>query len=235
MINEIGYLLAEATHKLWMVSINYLPNIISAFIFIIIGFFLSRVISSFFEYLMKRIKLDNFTSRVGINEILFRIGLGKSPTKILRIIVYWIVMLIFIASATAALKLSFISKILETFIIKFTPRVIAAIIIGFVGIIISKVIEDIVYNAAIANNLKAGKLFSKIISAVVLVFTSIIVIEQLGLDIKLLRSSINILFASLGLGFALAVGISFGLGAKDIAKNFLESIISEKDTRNNQQ
>ncbi|MCX7642085.1 MAG: hypothetical protein N2Z20_05565 [Elusimicrobiales bacterium] len=233
MVNEIGYLLAEATHKMWSVTINYLPNIISAFIFIVIGFFLSRVTSSIFEYLMKRVKLDTFTAKVGINEILFRIGLGKSPTKILRIVVYWIVMLIFIASATASLKLSFISSILETFIIKFTPRVIAAIIIGFVGIIISKVIEDVVYNAAIANNLKAGKMFSKIIAAVVLVFTSIIVIEQLGLDIKLLRSSINILFASLGLGFALAVGISFGLGAKDIARHFLESILSEKDTRQN--
>lgn len=233
MINEIGYLLAESTHKLWGVFLDYIPNIISAIIFIVIGFFLSRVISSLFEYLMKRIKLDNFTAKLGINEILFRIGLGKSPTKILRIIIYWIIMLIFIASATSSLKLGFISNILETFILKFTPRVIAAIIIGFVGIVISKVIEDIVYNAAIANNLKAGKMFSKIISVVVLIFTSIIIIEQLGLDIKLLRSSINILFASLGLGFALAVGISFGLGAKDIAKNFLESVLSEKDTRNN--
>ena len=231
MLSEIESLLREVIHKIWSGLVNYLPNIISAFIFIIAGFFLSRVISSFFEHIMKRIKLDNITSKIGLNEILFRIGLGKSPTRILRVIVYWIVMLIFITSATAVLNLRFISQILETFIIKFTPRVIAAIIIGFVGIIISKVIEDIVYNAAIANNLKAGKMFSKIISVVVLVFTSIIIIEQLGLDIKLLRSSINILFASIGLGFALAIGISFGLGAKDIAKNFLESLLSEKDTR----
>ncbi len=232
MTNEVMYLLAEATHKIWSAVIDYMPNIISAFIFVVVGFLLARVVSSFLEYLMKRIKLDTVTAKFGINEILFRIGMGKSPSKILRIIIYWLIMLIFIASATSALKLSFISNILETFLIKFTPRVIAAIIIGFVGIVISKVIEDIVYNAAIANNLRAGKMFSKIISTVVLVFTSIIIIEQLGLDIKLLRSSINILFASLGLGFALAVGISFGLGAKDIAKNFLESILSDKDTRN---
>ncbi|MGC8866596.1 MAG: mechanosensitive ion channel family protein [Elusimicrobiales bacterium] len=232
MGREVVSLLGDATYKIWSVILDYIPNMISAFIFIVIGFFLARVISSFFEYIMKRIRLDTVTAKFGINEILFRIGMGKSPSKILRIIIYWIVMLIFIASATSALKLNFISNILETFLIKFIPRVVAAIIIGFVGIVISKVIEDIVYNAAIANNLRAGKMFSKIISTVVLVFTSIIVIEQLGLDIKLLRSSINILFASLGLGFALAVGISFGLGAKDIAKNFLESVLSDRDTRN---
>lgn len=232
MMNETITLLAEIINRFLSVVIDYLPNLLAAFIFIVIGFFLARLISTVFEYLMKRIKLDMVTSKFGINEILFRIGLGKSPTKILRIIIYWTIMLIFIASAASALKMLFISQILEAFIIKFIPRVFAAIIIGFVGIIVSKVIEDIVYNAAVANNLKAGKLFSKIISIIVLVFTSIIIIEQLGLDIKLLRSSINILFASIGLGFALAVGISFGLGAKDIAKNFLESILSEKDTRN---
>jgi small-conductance mechanosensitive channel len=228
MVGEISVLLFEPTYKLWEKIVDYFPNIIAAIIFILIGFFISRVLTSVFEHIMKRVKFDTFTSKIGLNEVLFRIGLGKSPTKILSIFVYWIIMLIFIVSAANSLKLDFVTRILETFLIKFIPRIVAAIIIGFAGIILSKAIEDIVYNASIANNLKTGKLFSKIISTVVLIFTSVLVIEQLGFDVKLLRSSINILFASLGLGFALAVGISFGLGAKDIAKNFLESIISEK-------
>lgn len=228
MLNEIPMLLMEPTLKLWQIIVDYLPNIISATLFILVGFFMSRVLSSIFEHLMKRIKLDMMTSKIGLNEIMARTGFGKSPTKVLSIIIYWIIMLVFIVSATSALKLNFISQIIETFLIKFIPKIIAAIIIGFVGIILSKTIENIVYNASVSNNLKAGRLFSKIISVVVLIFTSVLVIEQLGFDIKLLRSSINILFASLGLGFALAVGISFGLGAKDIAKDFMISIISEK-------
>jgi hypothetical protein len=224
MSQQISTFLLEPTYKLWLVGIEYLPNMVAAFLLILIGFFLSRVFSSFLEYIMKRIKLDMFTSKVGINEILTRIGLGKSPTKVLSILIYWTIMLIFIVSATTVLKLDFVSDIFEAFLIKFIPRIIAAIIIGFAGIILSKLIEDIVYNAATSNNLKAGKLFSKIMSVVVLIFTSVLVIEQLGLDIKLLRSSINILFGSLGLGFAFAIGISFGLGAKDIAKNFMESL-----------
>ncbi len=233
MTQEIITLLFEPTHKLWLVAVDYFPNIIAALILILIGFFLSRILTSVFEHIMKRIKFDTITSKIGLNEILARIGLGKSPTKIAAILIYWIIMLIFIVSAASALKLNFVTQILEAFLIKFIPRIVAAIIIGFAGIILAKAIEEIVYNASIVNNLKAGKLFSKIISAVVLFFTSILVIEQLGLDIKLLRSSINILFASIGLGFALAVGISFGLGAKDLAKNFIESIISEKHTKNN--
>ncbi|MEF3280875.1 MAG: hypothetical protein K6357_07940 [Elusimicrobiota bacterium] len=228
MLHELSGLLIDPTFKLWQVIVDYFPNIVAATVFILIGFFVARVLSSVFEHLMKRIKLDSFTSKIGLNEILARIGFGKSPTRILAILIYWIIMLIFIVSATGALKLNFISQILETFLIKFIPKIIAAIIIGFAGIILSRTIEEIIYNASIANNLRAGKLFSKIISIVVLIFTSVLVIEQLGLDMKLLRSSINILFASLGLGFAIAVGISFGLGAKEIARDFMNSIISDR-------
>jgi hypothetical protein len=229
MLKEISTLLWDPTYKLWKVAIDYLPNIISALIFILIGFFISRVISSVLEHIMKRMKLDSITSKIGLNEVFARLGLGKSPTRIISILVYWTIMLIFIVSATNALKLNFVTQILETFLISFIPKIIAAIIIGFTGIIISKTIEDIVYNAAVSNNLKAGKLFSKVLSIVVLVFTTVLVIEQLGFDVKLLRSSISILFASLGLSFALAVGLSFGLGAKELAKDFLISLMSEKD------
>jgi len=233
MVGEISALLFDPAYSLWKKIVNYFPNIIAAIIFILIGFFVSRVFTSVFEHIMKRVKFDVLTSKIGLNEILFRMGLGKSPTKILSLFFYWIIMLVFIVSAANSLRLDFVTKILETFLIKFIPRIIAAIIIGFAGIILSKTIEDVVYNASIANNLKTGKLFSKIISTVVLIFTSVLVIEQLGFDVKLLRSSINILFASLGLGFALAVGISFGLGAKDMARGFLESIVSEKHDVNN--
>lgn len=231
MLREISTLLWDPTYKLWSITVDYLPNVISALIFILVGFFISRVVSSVLEHVMKRIKLDTITSKIGLNEILARLGFGKSPTRILSILTYWIIMLIFIVSATNALKLNFVTQILETFLIKFIPKIIAAIIIGFTGIIVSKTIEGIVYNAAVSNNLKAGKLFSKVLSIVVLVFTTVLVIEQLGFDVKLLRSSINILFASLGLSFALAVGLSFGLGAKDLARDFLISLMSEREEK----
>lgn len=231
MLREISTLLWDLTYKLWSITVDYLPNVISALIFILVGFFISRVVSSVLEHVMKRIKLDTITSKIGLNEILARLGFGKSPTRILSILTYWIIMLIFIVSATNALKLNFVTQILETFLIKFIPKIIAAIIIGFTGIIVSKTIEGIVYNAAVSNNLKAGKLFSKVLSIVVLVFTTVLVIEQIGFDVKLLRSSINILFASLGLSFALAVGLSFGLGAKDLARDFLISLMSEREEK----
>ncbi|PIS47453.1 MAG: hypothetical protein COT17_03435 [Elusimicrobia bacterium CG08_land_8_20_14_0_20_51_18] len=228
MVKDLMVLFLEPVFSIWEKFVAYLPNVVGALVFILIGFFFSRVLSSLMEHIFKKIKLDTWTSRIGMNEVMTRVGLGKSPTYILASLVYWVVMIVFIVSAANVLDLDFVSRILQVFILQFLPKVMAAIIIGFAGLLFSRFMENVVYNAAISNNLKGGRSFSKIINFVILVFTGIIAIEQLGLEMKLIRSSLNILAASLGLAFAIAVG----LGAKDIAKDILTAMFSEKKEEN---
>ena len=224
IVEKFIILSLEPLLKIWDKFVNIVPNIFASLIIILIGFFVSRVIASLFEHSFKKFKFDTWTSKIGLNEVMIRIGLGKSPTLLLSSFLYWFVMIIFIVSAANVLGLDFISKILEIFILSFLPKVIMAIVIGFAGLLLARFLEDTVYNSAMANNLKGGKSFAKIIHFVILVFTGILAIEQLGLEMKIIRSSINILMGSLGLAFAIAVG----LGAKDIARDVITSMFSEK-------
>ncbi|MEW5951850.1 MAG: mechanosensitive ion channel family protein [Elusimicrobia bacterium] len=223
MIKNFMVLFWEPVLGIWEKLVGLIPHLIAAIFIILVGFFASRVIASACEHIFKRIKLDTWTSRVGLNEVMARVGLGKSPSLFLSALVYWFIMVVFIVSAANVLNLDFLSKVLEIFILNFLPKVIAAIIIGFAGLLLARFMENTIYNSAMANNLKGGKSFAKIINFVILVFTGILAIEQLGLDMKIIRSSINILMASLGLAFAIAVG----LGAKDIARDLLYSMFSE--------
>jgi len=224
IVEKFIILSLEPLLKIWDKFVNIVPNIFASLIIILIGFFVSRVIASLFEHSFKKFKFDTWTSKIGLNEVMIRIGLGKSPTLLLSSFLYWFVMIIFIVSAANVLGLDFVSKILEIFILSFLPKVIMAIVIGFAGLLLARFLEDTVYNSAMANNLKGGKSFAKIIHFVILVFTGILAIEQLGLEMKMIRSSINILMGSLGLAFAIAVG----LGAKDIARDVITSMFSEK-------
>lgn len=223
MVKNFTVLFLEPVLGIWEKMVGLIPHFVAAIAIILIGFFASRVIASACEHIFKRFKLDNWTSRIGLNEVMARMGLGKSPTSFICSFVYWFIMVVFIVSAANVLNLDFLSKVLEIFILNFLPKVIAAIIIGFAGLLLARFMENTVYNSAMANNLKGGKSFAKIINFVILVFTGILVIEQFGLDMKIIRSSINILMASLGLAFAIAVG----LGAKDIAKDLLYSMFYE--------
>ncbi|GAB4030221.1 MAG: hypothetical protein Fur0012_05850 [Elusimicrobiota bacterium] len=231
MLKNFMVLFWEPVLGIWEKMVGIIPHLMAAIFIILIGFFASRVIASVVEHIFKRGKLDSWTSRIGLNEVMTRVGLGKSPTIFISALVYWFIMVVFIVSAANVLNLDFLSKVLEIFILSFLPKVIAAIIIGFAGLLLARFMENMVYNSAMANNLKGGRSFAKIINFVILVFTGILAIEQLGLDMKIIRSSINILMASLGLAFAIAVG----LGAKDIARDLLYSMFSESKKDENKQ
>lgn len=229
MIDNFVILFLEPVLGIWEKLINFIPHLIGATLIILVGFFVSRVIASAIEHIFKKSKLDNWTSRIGLNEVMARVGLGKSPTMFISALAYWFIMIVFIISAANVLNLSFFSKVLETFLLNFLPKVMAAILIGFAGLLLARFMENTVYNSAVANNLKGGRSFAKIINFVILVFTAILAIEHLGLDMKIIRSSINILMASLGLAFAIAVG----LGAKDIARDLIYSMFSENRKEEN--
>ena len=67
--------------------------------------------------------------------------------------------------------------------------------------------------AASANaGVSQSKLLAKIVEVTVIVFTLAVTLEQLNIGRTVIGFAVNIILASLGLGFALAIG----LGCKDI-------------------
>jgi hypothetical protein len=223
MIKDIAELFIQPIVNIWGKLSAYVPSLVAAFIFILFGLFIARLISSLVEKVLRRIKLDDYTSSVGINELLIRFGFGKSFTRMVSFIVYWALLLVFFVTAADILSLTAISEILRRFIIEFMPRMTAAIFIGFGGLMLARFMGDVVMNSAVANNLKGGRSLSRIVNFVIIVFTVIAAIEQLGIKMKMIIGGLNILLASLGLAFAIAVG----LGAKDIAHDILKGLLTE--------
>jgi len=223
MLRDIADLFIDPILHIWAIFAAYMPNLIAALLFILFGLFIARVLSSLLEQFLRKIKLDSYTSQVGINEIMVRFGFGRSPAAIIGFLIYWSLITVFFVSAANIMNLTVISDILERFIINFIPKIAAAIFIAFGGLMFAKFISDVVINSATANNLRGGRSLSKIVHFVILVFTAIAAVEQLGIEMKIIRSSLNILFASFGLAFAIAVG----LGAKDIAHGIIKGMFTE--------
>jgi len=222
-VKDVAELFIQPVFKIWDIFAAYIPNIIAALCFILFGLFLARCLSSLLEQFLRKIKFDSYTSRVGINEVMSRFGFGKSMAAILGFLAYWSVILVFFVSAADILNLAAVSQILEKILIVFVPRIATSIFIAFGGLLFARFMADVVLNSAAANNLRGGKSLSKIVNFVILVFTAVAAVEQLGIEMKIIRSSINIIFASMGLAFAIAVG----LGAKDIAHDIIRGMLTE--------
>ena len=223
MLKDAANLFIEPIMHVLAIFRTYIPNILAAFIFVLFGLFIARMLSSMLEKFLRKVQLDTYTSKVGINEILIRFGFGKSPAHVISFLVYWSLLLVFFVTAANMLNLTVISAILEKFLVGFVPRIAAAIFIGFGGLLFARFLSEVVQNAATANNLKGGSSLSKIVHFVVVVFTLIASIEQLGIEMKMIKGAVDILFASLGLAFAIAVG----LGAKDIAHDVIKGLFTD--------
>ena len=222
MIYEITEPFFQPMMEVWAKFSEYVPKLVAAFTFVLFGLFIARLASSLLEQFLRKIKFDSYTSRVGINEILIRFGLGKSFTQVISFVVYWALLLVFLVTAANILNLTVISEILRRFV-DFLPNLMAAIFIGFGGLLFARFMADIVMSSAVSNNLRGGSSLSKIVHFVIVVFTLIAAIEQLGIKMKMIIGGINIMLASLGLAFAIAVG----LGAKDIAHDVLRNLFTE--------
>lgn len=203
----------------------YAPGIIAAFIFILVGLFLARFLSTWLEQFLRKIKFDNYTSKIGLNEILTRFGFGRSPARVLSFILYWTLLLVFFVAATNTLNLTVISQVLKQFLVDFVPRITVAVVIAFGGLLFANFISTILENAATANSLKGGKSLAKLAHFAVIVFTLVVVLEQFGLRMKLIENGFGIIAVSLGLAFAIAAG----LGAKDFAHDMIKSLFTDED------
>ena len=206
---------------------SYAPGIIAAFFFILLGLFLARFLSTWLEQFLRKISFDTYTSKVGINEIFTRFGFGRSPARVLSFLLYWTLLLVFFITATNAMNLPAISQVLERFLVGFVPKMTVAVVISFGGLLFANFVSSIIQNAARANSLKGGKSLGKIAHFAVIVFTIVVVMEQFGLRMKLIENGVAILLISLGLAFAIAVG----LGAKDFAHDMIKSLFSEEEEK----
>ena len=195
------------------------PSLVAAFILLLVGMFLARALRTAAERLASWMRLDDHTSRVGINEVLARLGLGKSPSYALSFLLYWVVIFFFIVSAANAVNLTAVSDLLERFV-AFLPVLVAALLIIFGGLLFARFLFQIVLNASAANNVRGGSLLAHAAYLVVIVFSAMTALEQLGMKAAFISAAFQILLGSAGL----AAAIAFGLGAKDAAGEILRGL-----------
>ena len=223
---ELATNIANKTVEPFVVLFNktaeLIPGIFGALIMLFLGLVLSRWTSALTKKVLNVINLDDKSEKIGVNEILARIGLGKSPTYVLAFVLSWAVMIIFIMLAADALNLQIIREILEKFLL-FIPKLFACVVILFAGALFGRFVEKLVLNSAKANKIRGGLFISKVVNIVVLVFAVLLALQQININFVLINHVIVIVLASLGLGLGLAVG----LGAKGVVEEYLRQLINE--------
>jgi len=219
--------LANALTNSFEAFLAFLPNLVAAFLVLVIGWIVAGFLKGFTMRVLQIIQLEPFAEKVGLADTLKRFGAHVTAPELIAEIVKWAIFLIFVNPAAQILGLDQLNIIINE-ILGYIPNVIVAALILMFGAIFSDLTASFVRGTASAMGTRAAGGLAVISRYAVLIFAFLAALSQLGIA----QTLINTLFTGLVAMLALAGGLAFGLGGKDHASELISEIKrSMQDTR----
>ena len=142
----------------------------------------------------------------------------RRVADIVGAVVFWAVLLFFVATAADALRLPLLSAAVASLSL-FVPRVMVAVLIVVAGLVMGNVARGAITAAAARAGAALGRGLGQIVRLAIVMAAVLIAVAELGVDITLLTAVFSVAFAALLGSFAIA----FGLGARTAMSNIIGS------------
>ncbi len=202
--------------QVWTSFLSVLPVVFGAIIVFAIGLVLAywakRLVSEF----LKIIKVQKFSDQLGIENFLKKAEIKLNFVDILATLVEWMIILVFFLSAVDILGLNVVSEVL-TKVLSYIPNILAASLILGAGYFVAGLVENLVRVALSSVDHTLAKPVGKSARWFLLLVTFFAAIDQL----QIAKGLINTFFQGLTYTIVLVVGLSVGLGAKDLISKIL--------------
>lgn len=209
--------LLEPLETLGKTVLALLPNVLAMVVILSVGLGVAWVAGSLVERVLRVIGLDHFCNRLGVNATLARGGVKTDPSRLVGRAAYWVVFLFAAVAALGALNLQPINEFAHS-VLAYLPHLLTASLILIAGYLLSNFVSQAVLIAAVNAGLPPARLVAACSRWGVQLIAVAMALEQLGIARNIVVVGFGI---TLG-GVVLAAAIAFGLGAKDLAREFLE-------------
>jgi hypothetical protein len=204
----------------------YLPFLFGALLILFIGWVVAQVLSALVQKGLDRLKFNEFSAKLGLTELLTKGGLFISPSNLMAAFVYWVLMIVVLATTLQAIGLEVAAQLLER-VMTYIPSVIAAVFVLIVGMFMANFVSGVVRAAAKNVNLSRAELLAGITKAAILIFTWVSALEQLNIATFFVTTTFQVFFAAVCFALALA----FGLGGKDLAARILWDFYNQQNEK----
>lgn len=215
--------LLEAFANLGNSVVAALPKVAVGILLIILGLVVAKLVEVAFRTVLVRLRFDNLMEKAGIDKALQRIGLRQQLNLFLPKLTYFLILFLLAKTASDALGLVAISNAIAAFF-AYLPNIIAALLLLILGTTVSQFAGQMVTQAAESAGIDSASTLVKMVSALVVFIVAMMAIGQLKIDTEMVRIVTSFL---LGAG-ALAFGLAFGLGARDIVRNIVTGFYARK-------
>lgn len=194
--------------------IGFLPHVIGFLIILLVGYVIAKVVRTAVNKILERVGVDRRLHETPVGQYVERISPGNRPSHLIGGTAFWIIFLVAIVQALQALKLPALNGFLVN-VQNYLPNIVAAVIIFVIAAALAGGVAAIA--AKLMGDTPTGKFVATVAPTLILTIATFMILNQL----KIAPQIVTITYAALLGMLALAGGLAFGLGGRDVAARIL--------------
>ncbi|HEX5830060.1 MAG TPA: hypothetical protein VFY16_03695, partial [Gemmatimonadaceae bacterium] len=196
---------------------------------LIVGWFVASLIAKGVAALLRAVNFNQLAERSGIAGFVEKMGVQQDSTGVIALVAKWFVRLITLVVAFDALGLPAVSQVLQQLLL-WLPNLVVALIVLVIGGLAAGALSRLVRGSAAEAGFTNPDLLATIAKVGVMAFAVVIAVNQLGIA----QTLINTLLVGVIGALALAAGLAFGLGGRDVASRMVERAYASGQGRGGQ-
>ncbi len=212
--------------NLWQGFVLFLPTFLGASVVFFVGLVIAAGLGKIVEKLIDALKLDRLLGQLGLNTLLERANVRLHSGRFVGVLVQWFFVIVTLLAVSDILKLFAFSDFLKQ-VLLYVPNIVIAVLIMLAGVVLAAFLAKLVRASVLAARLHSAHFLGALTKWSVLIFAFLAALSQLGVAGALVNTLIMGFVAML----ALAGGLAFGLGGRDVAAAWLEKIREEISNR----
>lgn len=196
--------------------INYLPSLLGGVILLLIGWLVGWLAKRITIQILVILRFERLLLRLQWRRALSKADIRYAMFNLVGNVVFFIVFLIFLNSALAAMKLTILSTLIQQSVL-FIPRLIIAFLILGIGWIVAARVSNSVYNALLKEDVPHFSIISRFVKFVLLLFFASMALVEIDIATQI----VVIGFTTILITIAIISVIIIFFSSKPLLKEFL--------------
>jgi hypothetical protein len=216
MLDQVNDALRQSVGGVLSSLASFLPIVVGLIVSVIVAAFAGWLLSALCGRLLQWFKFDQRLARIGF-ETITEWSPARSPTLLVRRLLFWIVLLFGVLVGLASLDTTLMPTMAGR-LITYLPNVFVAVLLLVAGSVLARFLARGILISAVNSQLQSPRLLSMGVKWLVLVLTAAMALNHLSIGGPIVTLAFGILFG----GIVLAMSLAVGLGSKDVVSRTWE-------------
>ncbi|MBL8978207.1 MAG: hypothetical protein JNM53_07340 [Gemmatimonadetes bacterium] len=207
----------------WGELAEVLPSLLAAALIMLAGYFVARQLQRWTDRTLERLHFKRLADAGGFTEAAGRVRMD--PVRAIGKLIFWLTMLVVVLLASSALGLENVREMFGR-MLGFLPTLISATVVIILGMIVGEFVRALI--VASAGAVEGVPTVAKLTKGAMVMIAFFMALQLVGVSEELVTSAFTLVVGSI----ALAAGLAFGLGNRDLAGEITRRWYEEGRRRN---